>query len=196
MMPETFLADCQDPLIALVIKQAKAIELLHRGLRPKQVLIMTGLSIKRVRDLYGGLVPADQRVARTPRGPSTIMRQSKPRIAASMLVAAYRRIIGDGNSLQADKYEHFVEAYDFYCLLATGVQNVIPILSIEDAFTIIHALHRHQILLAKCTTHDLDYVLIPDNDRGQSCPNCNFEIYELNQPRIASEAMLDGAVPK
>ena len=195
MNDQEVLAVCQDPLITLVVQQCRAIELIRRGLRPKQVAMLTDLSIKRVRLLYGGLIPAEQRAARTPRSVSTIIRQSKSRIAASILVSTYRRVAGDSQSSETDKYELFVDTYDLYIVLAESLQEIIPILSIEDAFTIIHALRCKVIKLDHCEVHDLHYVLIKDHDRGRKCPNCAFELHKLDQQASADEIGGGGAMP-
>lgn len=196
MISRQALDECQDPLVSLVLLQGKAIELMRRGLRPKQVCIMTDLPIKKVQNLYRGLLSAEQRAARAPRSASTLLRHSKTRVAASMLVAVYRRFMSESGSPESDKFERFVEVYDFYRHLAECVREVTPILSIEDAFTLIYALHSDEIVLDRCETHDISFVLVHGHQRGQGCPNCAFEAHEMTRKPSTTEAGVNGAMPK
>lgn len=169
------LAECHDPVVQNVRAQMFALELLERSLRPKQVAIITKLTNKKVNRLREGLLPVSDRTGRPTLSVGTILRQAELRAAASLFVEVYRRVIGD-DGLSDYNWPLFLESYDIYAtqkaILANGFPEIGPILSIEDACTIVLSLHRGRLELVLCAIHGTHYLVIPNHTRGWRCPYC------------------------
>ncbi|MEZ5934824.1 MAG: FlhC family transcriptional regulator [Alphaproteobacteria bacterium] len=173
-MPSGRLADCSDPVVQHVCAQMFALELLQRGIRPKQVAIITRLSNKRVNRLREGLLPVADRTGRPTLSTGTILRRAELRAAGSLFVEIYQRVIG--NDLSDYNWPLFLESYDVYATQSAIVANGFPearaVLAIEDACTLVLSLHRDQLRSVRCETHGTHYLIIPNHSRGWRCPYC------------------------
>jgi hypothetical protein len=164
--------DDGDPLVRLVQAQATALDLIKRGLRPKQVTFMTGLSIDRVNQLRAGLMPTSERWGRPPLSAATILRRPKLRAAACYFAGIYRRFAGNGGDARSD-WSLFLEIYDIYRTVVSGLDELLPTLPIDDAFTIVQAMESGGIGWAYCELHSA-YLIIPDHNRVWGCPYCTL----------------------
>ena len=163
-------AERTDPLVRLVQAQAVAIDLIKRGLRPKQIACMTGLNNDRVNQLRAGLIPPEARLAKPPLSASTILRQPKLRAAASCFAGIYRRLAGDEASNPID-WPLFLESYDIYLVFAHSQGELLPTLPIEDAFTIVQSMEAGGVAWRHCERHAA-YLIVPDHARVWGCPYC------------------------
>jgi hypothetical protein len=164
--------DGLDPLVRLVQAQAEALDLIKRGLRPKQITCMTGLNIDRVNQLRAGLVPTSERWGRPPSSAATILRRPKLRAAACYFAGIHRRLVGDGAAARSN-WPLFLEAYDIYRTVVRGLDELLPILPIDDAFTIVQALDSGGVGWEHCDLHSA-YLIIPDHNRVWGCPYCTL----------------------
>lgn len=170
------LAACTDPMVRLVKAQNLALELLRLGLRPKQVALITELNNKRVNQLREGLIPSvADRAARPPMSAATILRQAELRAASSFFFSVYQRVLAVSDGHQLD-WDLFHESYEIYIhqstMVAKGRDEVLPILPIEDAWTLILALERDDLEAVFCEQHDAHYLTIRDHHRTWRCPYC------------------------
>ena len=169
------LAACKDPKVRLLKAQNLALELLPLGLRPKQVANITELSPKWVNQLRGSLIPAADRAARPPMSAATILRQAELRAASSFFFSVYQRVLAVGDGQQLD-WDLFYESYEIYAhqstMVAKGQGEALPILPIEDAWTLMIALEWGDLETVLCEQHDAHYLTISDHHRSWRCPYC------------------------
>ncbi len=169
------LAACKDPAVRLLKAQNLALELLPLGLRPKQVANITELSPKRVNQLRECVIPAADRAARPPMSAATILRQAELRAASSFFFSVYQRVLAVSDGQQLD-WDLFHESYGIYAhqssMVAKGRDEVLPILPIEDAWTLMMALERGGLEAVLCEQHGTRYLTILDHHRTWRCPYC------------------------
>ena len=171
---------CEDPLVKSVRAHGFALQLLARGLRPKQVAIIAGISQWKVNELRSGLMP-DDRLARPPMSVTTILRRPWLRAAASLFVVIHQRIV-DGKDTTDDHWTLFLKGYDVYESVAQSFRERWPILAIEDAFTIYRALDAALIVEDPCDHHGTHFLIVPGHDRAWGCPYCTLEAGEWSLP--------------
>lgn len=164
---------CRDPLVRLVQIQAIALDLIKRGLRPKQIACMTGLSNEKVNQLRAGLMPTAERWGRPPLSAATILRRPKLRAAASCFAGIYQRFVDEVDAAGVN-WPLFLESYDIYRTVAHGQGELLPILPIEDAFTIVLTMSSGGVAWVPCDRHIASYLIIPDHDRVWGCPYCTL----------------------
>ena len=169
------LAACKDPVVRLVKAQNVALDLLSLGLRPKQVVLITELSIKRVNQIREGLIlSAADRAARPPMSAATILRQAELRAASSFFFSVYQRVMAVSDVTSDLTGLSFHEAYEIYAhqstIVAKGQGEVLPILPIEDAWTLIMALEQGQLEAVLCEEHDTHYLTITRSSSNLALP--------------------------
>lgn len=181
MTPVDLISASDDPIIRSVQAQAFAIKLLARGLTPKQVAIITNISLWKAVDLRRGLnLPdAGKRSTKT-KALQTILRQRQLRAGASFFVGVYRRLAGQEHAGEID-WHRFLKSYDIYVCLAQGSEDTWPILPIDEAYTVVTGLWSSLSDIEKCDRHETHYLFIPDNDRSWGCPYCKREGSSLDQ---------------
>jgi len=163
-------------VVRSVKAQNIAVELLSLGLRPKQVVLITEVSIKRVNQFREGLIlSAADRAARPPMSAATMLRQAELRAASSFFFSVYQRVMAV-SGVQRPEWATFHQAYEIYAnqstIVARGHSEVLPILPIEDALTLIMALEQGQLEAVLCEEHDTRYLTITDHHRTWRCPYC------------------------
>ena len=161
-----------DPFVKSILDQHRAIKLLAHGLRPKQVGMMTGLSNKRINNLRRGLFPAEDRRARPGTSPATILRYPQRRAAAAIFLAVYKRYVPEDTVDPTQPY--LLPAYRFYQDLMVRHEPYMPILAIDDAYTLLTAVQGKEIERKICDSHGTGYLIIPDFERKWGCPFCSL----------------------
>ena len=173
---DEILRSCRDPVVKSVRAHDFALQLLARGLRPKQVAIIAGVSQWKVNELRRGLMP-DDRLARPPMSATTILRRPWLRAAASLFMVIHRRVV-DSRDTADDHWTLFLRGYDVYEAIAESFRERWPALAIEDAFTIFMALESGLVASADCDHHGTHFLIVPGHDRAWGCPYCTLEAGE------------------
>ncbi|MGI9502292.1 MAG: FlhC family transcriptional regulator [Geminicoccaceae bacterium] len=164
--------DSSGQAVRTIRAQAFGLELLERGLAPKQVAIASGISPWKANQLRQGLRPNDT-AGRTPPSASTLLREPDSRIAASLFVDVYWRLVDDRSAQEAD-WDLFLSSYDIYEAIAGSIapQNI---LSIVNACTIFIAFMSGLIESRHCTQHGSRYLVIAERCRSWGCPYCTLD---------------------
>ncbi len=165
---------CADPLVRQIMMQGYAIDLIRRGLLPKQICIITGLPGKKVKELRTGLLPVNERRGRPTKSAATMLRKAPYRVVASMFISIYRGLCG-ADPEDGENWPFFLKSYDIYLALTEGLSADLPTVQIEDAFTLVFSLNKGILTVKTCSHHGVRYLALTSQERGWRCPYCTLE---------------------
>ena len=165
---------CDDPLVKQVMDQRYAIDLIGRGLLPKQISIITGLSGKKVNELRTGLLPVSERRGRPTRSAATLLRKATYRAAASMFISVFRGLC-KADLRSGEHWPAFLKSYDIYTALTAGFREDMPAIRIDEAFTLVWSLSSGIITITDCGRHGIRFLALTNQERCWRCPYCTLE---------------------
>ena len=158
-------------LLEIHHREREAIDLLVQGLRPKQVVRITGLPERRVwrfaQEIRGGSARVGQ-----PKTEDGILRSCEGRRSASFFASVYLRLAGKLAFERVDA-AGFLEAYRCYRrMMASPLLEGAAILAADDAYTVCHAIRSGIMQFERCATHQVNYLTMAPPHPRQGCPHC------------------------
>ncbi len=158
-------------LLEIHHREREAIELLTQGLRPKQVVRITGLPERRIwrfaQEIRGGSARVGQ-----PKTEDGILRSCEGRRSASFFASVYLRLAGKQAFERVDA-GCFLEAYRCYRrMMASPLLEGAAILAADDAYTVCHAIRSGIMQFERCATHQVNYLTMAPPHPRQGCPHC------------------------